>query len=279
MGVIATMPISAGTKILEEPPLATGRTVDFRQPSHVRDHVAHLSDEERPTLGSLYNAFSEEYDSGLFRTNSYGLGCNSSWEGTFDTLSRVNHSCRPNSESCWDSNRQVGTLYSLWNIQVGEELTVSYIDVAEMTHDERQSELKQRWRFDCICACCSITEVVAQNTNDQRRRFIGRLHQEMSSFPASAMYRLATMAYKYADEEGLRGSPAASISLYGYRMALRLCNVEDVKKWIARYHSEHLLGTGPSSCWTKEAFALMKKRTHRVEWNPLCSEVALYSCI
>ena len=165
MGVIATMPISAGTKILEEPPLATGRT-DLRQPSYVRDHVAHLPDEERQTLGSLYNAFSEEDDIGLFRTNSYGLGCNSSWEGTFETLSRVNHSCRPNSERCWDSDRQVGTLYSLRDIQVGEELTVSYIDVAEMTRDERQSDLKRRWRFDCICECCSVTEVVAQNTTD-----------------------------------------------------------------------------------------------------------------
>jgi len=87
------------------------------------------------------------------------------------------------------------------------------------------------------------------------------------------------MAYEYADEEGLRGSPAANISLYGYRMALRLRNVEDAKKWITRYHSEHLLGTGPSSCWTKEAFALMKKPTQHVEWNPLRSEVALYSCI
>jgi len=103
----------SGTKILEEPPLATGRTVDLHQPSYVRDHVAHLSDEERPMLGSLYNAFSEEHDSGLFRTNSCGLGRNSSWEGTFETLSQVNHSCRPNSERCWDSNRQVGTLYSL----------------------------------------------------------------------------------------------------------------------------------------------------------------------
>lgn len=270
------MPISAGTKILEETPLVKGRMVDLRQPSYVCDHVAHLSDKERQALRSLYNAFPEENDIGLFRTNSYGLG-NSSWEGTFEKLSRVNHSCRPNSERCWDSDRQVETLYALRDIQVGEELTVSYIDVAEMTRDERQSELKQRWRFDCICECCSITEVVAQNTSDQRRRFIGRFHQELSSYPARAMYVLATMAYEYAEEEDLRGSPAAGISLYGYRMALRLRNVEDAEKWIARYHSEYLLGTGPSSRWTKEALELMKKPTDHVEWNPLRSEVALYS--
>jgi len=104
------MPISAGTKIWEETPLAKGRTVDLRQPSYVRDHVAHLSDEERPMLRSPYNAFPEENDIGLFRTNSYGLGRNSSWEGTFEKFSRVNHSCRPNSERCWDSDRQVGIL-------------------------------------------------------------------------------------------------------------------------------------------------------------------------
>jgi hypothetical protein len=257
---------------LEESPLLKGKFVDFkRKPSYLEDQIAHLSHENRQTLRKLYNAFPEWNDFGIINTNSYGLGPDGALCGVFELLSRVNHSCRPNAERCWDADREVETLYALRDIQVGQELTVLYTDVEEMTRGERQLALREGWRFDCTCECCAITEADAQSMSDQRRTVIRNFHQQVSS---RRVYETATTAYKYANEEGLRGSPLAYICGFAYRTALRLRNVEDAEKWVARYHAEYLLSTGPSSCWTKSTFELVKKPTTHEDWNPLHNEVA-----
>src|ERR1700736_4753531 len=116
MGVVATMPISAGTKILEETPLLRGKSKDLRQPSYLEAQISQLPNEERQALRGLYNAFPEFNDYGVICTNSYGLGPDSPFSGVFEQLSRVNHGCRPNSERCWDADREVETLYALRDI-------------------------------------------------------------------------------------------------------------------------------------------------------------------
>ena len=73
--------------------------------------------------------------------------------------------------------------------------------------------------------------------------------------------------------EGLRDSPAAGVSLYGYQMTLQLRDLEEAVRSIRRYHSEFLLATGSESSWTREALELVNNLTDHPAWNPLRNPV------
>jgi hypothetical protein len=253
LGLVAKRQISAGEKILEEAPTIYGDS-HLCHISYVRHLFEQLSDRDHERVLKLANAFPEDQEMGILRTNTYGLGVEGDLFGLFLELSRVNHSCRPNSERCWDAEREVETLYALCDIGPGEELTVSYIQVAEMTREERQVELRTRWRFDCACECCADHE---SQESDMRRMFVHRFHVIVSQFRAPSMYQAAKKALLFLDLEGLHGSPKASVCLIGHELALMMRNQEEAKVWVQKRHSEFLLATGPDSSWTKDALDMM----------------------
>jgi hypothetical protein len=152
-GMVATRHLRAGKTIFEEIPLlqVEGEGTELRK--QFANTFAVLGDSKKEIIRSLYNAFPEDNSIGIFITNSYSLGPQRGLAGLFEKLSRMNHSCRPNSERCWDANREVETLYALQDIEAGEEITVTYFDVAEMTYSKRQSLIGSSWRFDCKCEC------------------------------------------------------------------------------------------------------------------------------
>ena len=43
------------------------------------------------------------------------------------------------------------------DIAAGEEITISYIDVANRPREDRLRELKRRYSFDCVCVACLDT--------------------------------------------------------------------------------------------------------------------------
>lgn len=68
------------------------------------------------------------------------------------SASFVNHSCLPNAFS-----QIVGDelkLYTLYPVEAGEELNISYIE-PELPLKERRTNLKETYGFDCICRRCS----------------------------------------------------------------------------------------------------------------------------
>jgi len=85
--------------------------------------------------------------------------------GLFPNLALVNHDCRPNCtvilnhgnqsavNSALHSNRRV-ELRALEQIPEGAELTVSYVDLLQLSSD-RQGALKQRYHFTCGCETCA----------------------------------------------------------------------------------------------------------------------------
>lgn len=66
-------------------------------------------------------------------------------------LCHVNHSCDPNTYIVMDGPQM--QLRSLRDIKQDEELYISYIDHS-MPYLRRQSELAQRWFFECKCSKC-----------------------------------------------------------------------------------------------------------------------------
>lgn len=123
LGVVATRLLEPGEKIMAEIPILRGTTDDLKQQSYMNSVLAQLSNTKRKKFQKLYNAFPEQDDVGIVRTNSFALGCNTDLAGVFDKLSRLNHSCRPNSERWWDPEQDVETLYALRRIEANEEIT------------------------------------------------------------------------------------------------------------------------------------------------------------
>lgn len=84
--------------------------------------------------------------------NSFAAGPFGRDQVIFPILSRANHSCRPNCLVDGD----LGTMRALSAVEVGEELTVSYLADEKLLQScaHRRAELKQRWSFHCCCRRC-----------------------------------------------------------------------------------------------------------------------------
>ncbi|XP_032424988.1 histone-lysine N-methyltransferase Smyd1-like [Xiphophorus hellerii] len=106
---------------------------------------------------------------GLIKSNGLTLpdqrGLQTVGLGLFPNLSLVNHDCWPNCTATLNHGNQSAvnsTLHSplrmelraLGRICQGEELTISYVDVLNLSAD-RQKQLKERFHFDCSCDHCS----------------------------------------------------------------------------------------------------------------------------
>eukprot|EP01138_Halocafeteria_seosinensis_P000816 gb/GECG01000837.1/.p1 GENE.gb/GECG01000837.1/~~gb/GECG01000837.1/.p1 ORF type:complete len:506 (+),score=49.26 gb/GECG01000837.1/:1-1518(+) len=100
-------------------------------------------------LAQTLNAFSRNnFAIWDLQMNSYGAGC-------YPVASLFNHSCRPNCIAVFNTPGD-HTLYlrTLKPIDPGEELVLSYIDVAQ-TKKERHKELLTQYGFKCCCGRCA----------------------------------------------------------------------------------------------------------------------------
>ncbi|CAG8777519.1 45164_t:CDS:2 [Gigaspora margarita] len=93
-------------------------------------------------------------------------------EGTYSIGSLINHSCRPNAIMMYSIGQQTSSgpqiLRSIENIKAGEEITISYIDVA-MSRTSRQKLLNEKYFFKCQCSRCSSDNVSIDITEEERK--------------------------------------------------------------------------------------------------------------
>ena len=72
-------------------------------------------------------------------------------------LSRINHSCCPNTEFHWDSELEEEHLRAIRDIKEGEELLDCYLDLnlpARQSRDQRRNLLRAGYGFWCDCRFC-----------------------------------------------------------------------------------------------------------------------------
>ena len=92
---------------------------------------------------------------GIVRTNSFADG------GLFYKMSRINHSCSPNSVRRKISKSGPGGSSGVWevvalrDIKPGEEITIDYGAARLKDVKERRKFLKETYNFWCECARCS----------------------------------------------------------------------------------------------------------------------------
>ena len=75
-------------------------------------------------------------------------------DGVFPTLSRLNHSCVPNTEIFWNSERGTRDLVAVTDISRGDELCHNYLH-SSLAYQDRRNDLYQKWNFICQCTFCS----------------------------------------------------------------------------------------------------------------------------
>jgi len=137
----------AGTTIITEDPLIKVWGYD-----EVAWRYQDLSKEKKQAYDSLHHwvGIEKERIGGIFLTNRFALG-RSSRAGVFFTCSRFNHACHPYATCtyAWDNEKQRMTVTTLRNINMGEELTISY-----MGYSVNQNSLQQNYGFQCDCPGC-----------------------------------------------------------------------------------------------------------------------------
>ncbi|KAJ7425210.1 SET and MYND domain containing 3 [Willisornis vidua] len=75
--------------------------------------------------------------------------------GLYPSMSLLNHSCDPNCVIVFEGYQLL--LRSVREIQIGEELTISYIE-SLMPTSERQKQLLRQYCFECDCLLCQNQE-------------------------------------------------------------------------------------------------------------------------
>lgn len=131
----------------------------------------------------------------ILRSNAYNTGDNH--VGIFPKIARINHSCQPNVGNFWSVKRNHRVIYTHRDIEVGEEITVSYIPLIKSVKD-RQARLYQ-YGFVCGCKACQSTE--SSRTRVKIAETIEMLEQKVSlqTLKEKSVERLLTKAIALVD--------------------------------------------------------------------------------
>ena len=170
LGAVAGRDIQAGELILSEPALIlskqeTSDTLTANQARQIFKQVAILNKDQREQMMELHCQGEKKI------LNIYRLNCiqvDQTYFGLYLKISRVNHSCCPNSVDC---SGPVKELRAMKHIRKGEEITMSYIVNSWDIRMNRRSELSY-WQFSCDCEACNLTGVKLSNNENTRKKIV-----------------------------------------------------------------------------------------------------------
>lgn len=202
MGMFATKLIPAGTRLICEEAL-----IQLHEDKDLPDlwkAAEALSPEKRaellslaaynrrheetdwiPAMRATYTGPSEEFDNLLdrvlhvwriYETNRFTVrdaAGNRNHMGLFPNAARMNHSCDPNVFHRHNHNIMRLTIHALKDIQPGEEIYTSYIDICHPTPERRR--ILRHWGFKCRCLACTRPKT----GSDLRRRKLEELTAKM----------------------------------------------------------------------------------------------------
>lgn len=185
-GIVATQDIPKGTRIMAEKPLFIVPTNIMQRGNEVVEQYITQKlkgldkDQQRAFLG-LHNCHGTKLSPflGISKTNMLGLGSPPIGGGLFIEASRINHACKPNTQNSWNERIGRETIHAVRDIKKGEEITISYIGYFA-TYAERQSYLKDKFKFDCACELCSLPPD-QRMASDERLSIIHKLDQAILS--------------------------------------------------------------------------------------------------
>ncbi|KAK3293110.1 uncharacterized protein B0H64DRAFT_363456 [Chaetomium fimeti] len=139
-------------------------------------------------------------------TNSFAVTVGGKeYMGLFADLARFNHACKPNAFINFSQKTLAMTIWSARNIEVGEEITITY-SAAGLTSEERHESLENIWGFKCQCSLCT-SEPAALHASDDRRRGIRTLQDKVIELAQKGDFHEAVEAserlFTLVEQEGL----------------------------------------------------------------------------
>ncbi|KAF9024824.1 SET domain-containing protein [Hymenopellis radicata] len=244
MGMFATRPLEAGDLIFAERAMiiATGGVYALQGADHLKgiDYLRALLIEAEKTLEVPYGRLLPEWKEafmnlsnshendgsgplmGRLRTNGFTI-CGLSgareapYSGVFDVLSRINHSCGPNTTRHFDMKTFALKLYAVRNIKEGEEITTSYCEL-DIPTSQRQKSLAP-YGFQCACPHCCDPSSDARRARI-RKEFDSSVNAERLSMwlentrlPDDLLIKETEEALKVMEREGMTGSAYYSANL------------------------------------------------------------------
>jgi hypothetical protein len=212
LGAFATQKLGRGDLVHSENPLfSTTSSIGFLDPTQIVNAFQSLSPEEKRRYLSLKNACDQNGPNahrspifGIYTTNSFSMG--DGREAIFIRASRFNHSCLPNARYSFNAATGKIRIYALRDIDVGEEILVSYIagrGVYGSNRDNRQKRLTGLG-FTCVCSVCTLPQTEIEKS-DKRRREINALWISVPNFtPLESSRRIlaSVRALRLMREEG-----------------------------------------------------------------------------
>lgn len=227
-GVVASTKITKGARILAESPLftvsRTERNMEILEASITRQ-VQRLDEKQRQHFFELHDCHGNRFapEMGICRTNVLPLGTDAAEGGLFLQASRINHSCRHNSQNTWNEKLGQITIHAFRDIEEGEEITISYLDGHEKYAD-RQRLLESSFRFHCSCELCT-TPLTDRVTSDERREKIGSLDKSIGdglgivSTPLACLGAVRSLL-KLLEEEGIADASVARAYYDAFQIAI-----------------------------------------------------------
>ena len=202
----ATVAIRRGQEILAEEPLAplpvslsdlhdNTRFLVSNVPHNGQGAVTNmyndLSPQKQNQLNQLYNAqpahgLLTQVATNAFLDEEKIQGHDFKVLRVYDTISRVNHSCRPNAALAYDPARTMGTLQALMDIAQEEEIFINYRADEQFTFANRairRQELQQAYHFTCQCPVFSLTGNAPRPDRDARGDGRQRFDQISPAYP------------------------------------------------------------------------------------------------
>ena len=212
-GVYASQDFPRGTRILVDKPffvvfkpysLSTILTKFEHMSSTRRRLYMQLSCPDRPDDRQMSDV------TRIFEANCFNIDYSAA---IFQTATRFNHACLPNTYYSWSEARQELVFQAMIDVKKEEELTIAY-GRPFLSHHERQNELRN-YNFKCNCPACQIDTPFGQ-ASESRRLVMKALDEQIIMFqtalnegpityglqdPLSPILRLIELI----EEEGLRG--------------------------------------------------------------------------
>jgi hypothetical protein len=286
LGFIATKKIVKGTRITAEKPIFTiSKLVSLEHgQQQIADMVVKLSKENQTAFLSLHNNFKGVLPPliGIVKTNALPLGPTEDIMegGVFLELSRVNHSCCPNSYDSWNANTEKRTLHAIRDINEGEEITIRYKDG---TFKSRQRELKRAFGFNCDCNTCSLPDA-EQKIKDTRLEEMDRLFDSISdpfrrvNYPEKVVSNLHALLTLY-QAENIADVRVEQLYYDAFQMVRGFGDLARARVFAERMHAASLCCEGEDSPVTLMAKAIAKDPAHhlpvgaRKEWEQSVKQI------
>jgi len=153
----------------------------------VQQAFALLSPATQAAVLSLSNSHNQgatdlEAQVGIYQTNSFMLGSGASsrydedYGGLFLTVSRINHSCRPNAQHYWRHDLQKTLISAVQQIEIGDEILTCYGPSDCQRTSDRRLYLEERMLFSCHCTMCLEGN---DQGGDDRMDELNRLQEDM----------------------------------------------------------------------------------------------------